>query len=141
MKHFLLLIPLLEACQTAAPAWRAPAADGPVLCGTVVNEHGRPLAGVEVRPHGGFATRFPGESVRTDAQGRYRIHPVVGSLIGNDSGGWDLYVGVCVGSVSGVNPAEFLPWKDVRVPQDPGTVVLLDFVFDPESVPVVVRGG
>lgn len=141
MKHSLILISLLGACQGVATTWNAPAADGPVICGTVVDEHGQPLSGIKVRPHGGFGTRFPGESVWTDAQGRYRIHPVVGSLIGNDSGGWELYVGVCVGSVSGVNPAEYLPWQDVRVSQDPRTVVVLDFVFDPESVPAEVRGG
>jgi hypothetical protein len=93
-----------------------------------------------VRPHGGFATRFPGTPVLTDARGRYRIHPVEGSRIGDDAGAWDLYVGVCVGSVNGGNPAEFLPWKDVRVPQLPGTVVVLDFVFDPDSVPADLRG-
>lgn len=140
MKALPLLL-LLGACQAPPAAWNAPSQDGPVLCGTVTDPQGRPLAGIEVRPHGGFGTRFPGEPVRTDALGHYRIHPVVGSLMGNENGAWDLYLGVCVGSISsGHNPAEFLPWKDVRVPQEAGAVVVLDFVFDPESVPAAVRG-
>jgi hypothetical protein len=122
------------AGPAAPPAFNAPAADGPVLCGTVLDPAGRPMAGVEVRPHGGFNTRFPGTSVRTDAQGHYRIHPVTGSLIGNEAGEWDLYVGVCVGTVENRNPAEFLPWQDVRVPQAPGTVVVLDFTYDTVAV-------
>ena len=138
---FALLAAAACAGPAAAPAWNAPAADGPVLCGTVRDSAGRPLAGVEVQPHGGFATRFPGTSVRTDADGRYRIHPVEGSLIFREDGTPDLYVGVCVGSVRNANSAEHLPWQDVRVPQAPGTVVVLDFVFDPESVPPAVRGG
>jgi len=120
-----------QAADPAAPAWNAPAADGPVLCGTVRDAAGRPVAGVEVRPYGGVATRFPGTPVRTDAEGHYRIHPVEGSLIGGAGGVWDLYVGVCVGTApSGVNPPEVLPWQDVTVPQDPGTVVVLDFTYD-----------
>lgn len=124
------------ACQTATPAWNSPATDGPVICGTVRDAAGRPLAGIEVRPHGGFATRLPGTPVHTDAQGHYRIHPVEGSLIGNAAGDWDLSVGVCVGTApSRENPPEVLPWQDVRVPQDPGTVVVLDFSFDAAALP------
>jgi len=140
MKLLPLLL-LLGACQAPVADWNAPAQDGPVLCGTVTDPQGGPLANVQVRPHGGFATRFPGAPVRTDAQGHFRIHPVNGSLIGNDVGEWELYVGVCVGSIRNGNPAEFLPWKDVRVPQAAGAVVVLDFVFDPASVPAEVRGG
>lgn len=141
MRSLLSLFLAAAACagpadHSAPPAWNAPAADGPVLCGTVTDSAGRPVAGVEVRPHGGFATRFPGTPVRTDAQGRYRIHQVEGSLIGNETGGWDFYVGVCVGTAPpGVNPPDVLPWQDVTVPQDPGTVVVLDFTFDAETTP------
>lgn len=143
MRSLALLLLAATACQAANPAgddaWRAPAADGPVICGTVTDPAGRPLAGVEVRPHGGFATRFPGTPVRTDARGHYRIHPVTGSPIANDAGGHDLYVGVCVGSIRNANPAEFLPWKDVRVPQTPGAVLELDFTFDREAIPAELR--
>lgn len=139
----LLLFAAATACHAsphaAVEAWRAPAADGPVICGTVTDPAGRPLEGVEVRPHGGFATRFPGTPVRTDAHGHYRIYPVEGSLIGNDVGGWDLYVGVCAGSVRDANPAALLPWKDVRVPQTPGLVMELDFVLDHDAIPAEYR--
>ena len=138
------LLLLFAACQASSPAplpaetspaWNAPSSDGPVLCGTVRHPDGRPLAGVQVTPHAGFATRFPGPAVRTDAQGHYRIAPVTGSLIGGEDGVADFYVGVCVGSADGVNPPEVLPWEDVRVPQAAGTVVVLDFVFEPHAVP------
>lgn len=139
----LLLVGAAAACHAspreAVASWCAPAADGPVICGTVTDPAGRPLAGVEVRPHGGFATRFPGTPVRTDAHGHYRIHPVEGSRIGNEAGGWDLFVGVCAGSVQHANPAAFLPWKDVRVPQTPGFVLELDFVFDRGAIPAEHR--
>jgi hypothetical protein len=141
----LLLLAAAAACQTAPragdDAWRSPATDGPVLCGTVTDPAGRPLEGVEVRPHSGFDTRFPGTPVSTDARGHYRIHPVEGSFIGNEFGVWDLYVGVCAGSVQNANPAAFLPWKDVRVPQTPGFVLELDFVFDRDAIPAEFRDG
>lgn len=59
--------PLLLAGACAAPPnWNAP-------------------ADMEVRPHSGFATRLPAPSVRTDARGRDRIHPLPGSPIGDEA--------------------------------------------------------
>ncbi len=127
--------------ERSCPEPPGPTLAGPVLWGVVLHPSGAPLAGVEVTAHGGFATRWPLASTRTDAEGRYRFEGVEGSrILDEERDVWDLYVGVCVGSVSSGNPAAFLPWKDVRVPQDPGTVVRLDFVFDPESVPAERRG-
>ncbi|MBC8330319.1 MAG: carboxypeptidase regulatory-like domain-containing protein [Planctomycetes bacterium] len=133
-------VPLVEP---AAPevAWSQASAGGPVLIGEVRHPDGRPLAGVVVTLHGGFATRWRLATARTDAAGRFRFDTVEGSLIRDEQREeWDFYVGVCVGSVSGANPAEFLPWVDLRVRRQPGVVVRQDFVFDPESVPERFRG-
>ncbi len=122
-------------------AWDAPSDSGPVLCGEVRDPAGRPLAGVAVTLHGGFATRWRVAGATTDAAGRYRVEGIESSRIYDEQRqAWDHYVGVCVGSVSSGNPAEFLPWKDVTVPDEVGAVVRLDFVFDPESVPLERRG-
>lgn len=134
---------ILVSCRSVAPvhdevseAWDAPSASGPILVGTVRHPDGRPLAGIEVTQHGGFATRFRGSSTRTDQRGRYRFDEVEGSWIqGEDGVSTEHHVGVSVGSVRNVNPPEVLPWRDVRVPARPGQVTRLDFVFDPESVP------
>ena len=64
-----------------------------------------------------------------------------GSRIGNSAGGWDLYVGVCVGSTESTNPAASLPWKDVRVPQTAGFVLELDFVLDHATIPAAGDDG
>lgn len=46
-----------------------------------------------------------------------------------------LYVGICVGETQhGGNPAEFLPWQDFRVSNQPGVVKHVTFTFDPASV-------
>jgi hypothetical protein len=50
-----------------------------------------------------------------------------------------MYAGMCVGSVSGVNPPEYLPWTDVQVKNEPGALKRLDFTLDPESTPLHVR--
>ena len=122
-------------------SWNSPGSAGPVLVGVVTHPDGRPLEGIKVTSHAGFATRFSLASVRTDAQGRYRFDPVSGSPVSSGDGPMDsLCVGVCVGSVSEVNPPEFLPWEDIRVKALPGVVARLDFTFDPASVPEEVRG-
>lgn len=121
--------------------WSTPSATGPVLIGIVRDPHGAPLANIQVTPHGGFATRFPGTPVQTDELGRYRFDPPLsGSMMQGDDGEMSiLYIGVCVGSVSGVNPAAYLPWADIRVKNAAHVVERLDFTFDPESVPLEVR--
>ena len=146
MPRLLLALPVLLAflvlgCAAPGgdPAAEEPAAEHPVLHGQVLDPLGQPLAGVQVTIHGGFATRWVTGTTTTDAEGRYRFEDPQGGMMEVD-GRWDRYVGVCVGSVRGVNPPEYLPWKDVTVPSLPGAVVVLDFVFDPESVPVEVRG-
>jgi hypothetical protein len=118
-----------------------PSAEGPVLIGIVSHPNGEPLADIKVTPHGGFATRFPGASTRTDSLGRYRFDPPLsGSMVEGDDGEMSaLYISVCVGSVSGVNPPVYLPWTDIRVLNAAHVVERLDFTFDPESVPIDVR--
>ncbi len=131
----------LSTTRKPLVSWDSPGSAGPVLVGVVTHPDGRPLEGVNVSSHAGFATRFPLAAARTDAQGRYRFDPVSGSPVNSGDGPiGPLYVGVCVGSVSGANPPEFLPWEDIRVKALPGVVARLDFTFDPESVPEEVRG-
>lgn len=128
--------PLRQCLPPQTQDWAAPSPSGPVLVGTVWHPDGSPLAGVLVRPHAGFATRFPGTPTRTDVHGRFRLDPVYGSLMAED-GIPDaiLYVGICVGETQhGGNPAEFLPWQDFRVSNQPGVVKHVTFTFDPASV-------
>ena len=133
----LLLLPLLALLGACGMLGGADA-DAPVLTGVVTHPDGTPLADVEVNLYGGFATRWGTATTSTDADGRYRFVDPQGARV-RVQGRWDQYVGVCVGSVRNINPPEVLPWQDVTVPSLPGTVVELDFVFDPESVPEQYR--
>lgn len=119
------------ADTTPSAEWDAPSETGPVLIGVVRDPSGRALEGIPVTLYAGFATRFRVASTKTDAHGRFRFDDVRGSqILDEDSGRWDWYVGVCAGSVESGNPAAQLPWKDVRVPAQPGAVERVDFVFD-----------
>jgi hypothetical protein len=142
----MILALFLAGCQgPAAPSsptdlWDSACREGPALVGIVRHPDGHPLEGIEVTPHGGIATRFPGKPTYTDEHGRYRLAPVRGRMKRTRPGEEPTtFVGVCVGSVRGVNPPTVLPWKDITLVNRPGTVARLDFVFDPESVPLEYR--
>ncbi len=129
----------LFACAQVPVApilWDSARQDGSVLVGVVTHPDGHALEGIRVTPCGGIATRFPGKSTHTDAEGRYRIEMIPGTLMRSaPDEEWKHYVGVYVGSVrADLNPPEYLPWKDVYVDRQPGVVQHLDFVFDPMSV-------
>jgi hypothetical protein len=61
-------------------AWSAASIEGPVLVGVVTHPDGHRLAGIQARPHAGFATRFPLAETFTDDQARYRFDSVEGSI-------------------------------------------------------------
>ncbi|MDF1838127.1 MAG: carboxypeptidase-like regulatory domain-containing protein [Planctomycetota bacterium] len=115
-------------------AWRKPSNRGPILIGVVTDPQGTPLPRIQVTPHAGMATRFPESPVETDDKGRYRLVPLGGqSLPGGPGQSNYRWIGVCVGSLNASgNPAELLPWKDVRVLDEPGIVVQMDFIYDRE---------
>lgn len=128
---------LPEVLSTVLPeAWEAPSDDGPVLIGTVRGPDGTPLEGVEVTGHGGYATRFRLQSTSTDSEGRFRFAPIQGSPLGTPfDNPPELMVGVSVGSVRNANPPEFLPWRDLRIPNRPGIVERADFTYDESTIP------
>lgn len=158
MKHrLLILFALIGFACSAPPApgfteprlrkclapeiqeWALPSELGPVLVGIVRDPEGRPLPNVLITPHAGFATRFPGKPTRTDESGRYRFDPILGSHIeGEENGGSMLYVGICFGEhESGRIPGEVLPWRDLRISNQPGVVKRFDFTFDSSNLGVV----
>ena len=134
--------PESEPTEAAPEAWDSPSDQGPVLIGTVRSPDGAPLANVQVRTHGGLATRWVLQTTRTDAEGRFRFDPVQGQPLGTTFGeAPQLMIGLCVGSVRNANPPEYLPWRDLTVTNRPGIVERADFSFDPDSVPLEHRDG
>ncbi len=137
----------LHACQSNEPfedpstiPAEEPKGELAALVGQVLHPNGRPLQGIAVTVHTGFATRFPIGTTKTDAEGKYRfeLDPTLSSST-SDSGSPVVYLGVYVGSVRNVNPPEVVPWKDIQAENAPGTLTRLDFEFDPESVPMQYR--
>ena len=120
----------LPVCQSAGEAVPA---QPPAIEGRVVDPRGRPLAGVPVRMYAGMATRWKTGETVTDKDGRFAFMEALGSQIGNERAGtWDAYVGLSAGRERGGNPAEYLPWRDVRVP--PGECVYVELVYDQAAV-------
>lgn len=102
---------------------------GPCIHGRVTDVHGTPKVGVQVRAYGGFATRWGIGGTVTDENGYYELCGLEGGgmIKDEESGEWDLYVGVCVGDSEGQNPAAVLPWKDVRLANKADALVELNF--------------
>ncbi len=115
------------------PAPNSSPAPTPPLSGRVVDAAGRPLAGVPVRIYAGLATRWQTGETHTDAAGRFAFDEPNGSRMGGVDGPGATWVGVSVGeTVDALNPAAYLPWRDVRI-QDGGSETV-DFVLDSADV-------
>jgi beta-lactamase regulating signal transducer with metallopeptidase domain len=89
---------------------------GPIMRGRIVDGAGQPVPAVEVILYGGLATRFPGQTTATDANGEYRFDPLkTGAIILPDEGGSEHYTGVQFKHAEYV-PADGHSWRDVNVP-------------------------
>ena len=146
---FLIALCLLAGCQSMEspkdPSQEGqqahpPQEDVAVLVGQVLHPDGHPLGGINVNVNAGLATRFPLGVTTTDANGYYRFELDPGIFSSqSDRGTNEIFLGVYVGSVRNINPPVVAPWKDINAENAPGAVNTLDFVFDPESIPVEYR--
>jgi hypothetical protein len=91
------LVPLLGVAAPRARATPNSESLRPVTrpVGCVVDLAGRGLEGITVRPHGGFATRFPCEPTRTNANGRFEVElDACGSPLWNSESDARILVGL-----------------------------------------------
>lgn len=105
---------------------------GPILRGRVVDEAGRPLAGVWVVLYSGFDTRIPGQNMLTGADGRYQFGPLTtgNRLLTEEAGRWDLGVGVRVEHATHASD-DSRSWWELRVPDVDGREYVKDFRMVP----------
>jgi len=105
---------------------------GPILRGRVVDEAGRPLAGVWVVLYSGSDTRIPGQNMLTGADGRYRFDPLKtgNRLLTGEAGRWDLGVGVRVEHPTHASD-DRRSWWELRVPDVDGREYVKDFTMVP----------
>ncbi len=110
----------------------APAPDEPmVLEGRVTDGAGRGVPGVRLTLYSGLATRFQGQSVLTDENGRYRFSPLeTYQSLGADDARRRAMVGVRVEHESFVRPSGD-DWFDVHFDVAPGHVERHDFTMEP----------
>jgi beta-lactamase regulating signal transducer with metallopeptidase domain len=91
------------------------AKNGVALHGTVTAESGAPVKDVRIILYGGEATRFRGQEVTTDADGRYRFDPLkTGAYIVHKPEPGEFFVGVQFKHPELV-PVDGLSWHDIRV--------------------------
>jgi protocatechuate 3,4-dioxygenase beta subunit len=108
------------------------ASDAPALTGRVVDENGRPMAGVRVILYRDPAQREPGQSAETNADGEYRFAPVqTGNFLDEKRGQAVGFVTTLVIHHDSHTSADGASSWSVVLPLKAGHVETRDFVLIP----------